>query len=381
MGNSANSHNIKKRHYKKYLKRLENSKLPAAVLNGEGTIIDFTSKLLPEIGWVGKDHLFKNHKPGRISQKTQSVYNCDTQTAIKIAVGNIMKTKDGLLTVPWDGMDQFGEYNPLWLYCTLISVGDKPHIQVIFKKRTVMDNSELEEPNKIDSSLLKVKISDETSITSHNTSNNSDFTTENEKEKKSKKSHKSKKAKKTKKEKKEKKSKKDKKVKSLDETTLLTSSVSETKINTGSEYSQTFVIDDYEEQNKIDQIIESMKNKSRGLDKIKYEMDLIKDLNSLVKVIENMKLIRDEHIVKLTSKSRTQNTKNRKKLLDLEEYYQKKYMDYEKKNEDKMKIVNENKQLKQIISKLYSHLKHNHNKEQKLFTDLENEKILDLQKN
>ncbi|KAJ6249696.1 hypothetical protein M0813_16770 [Anaeramoeba flamelloides] len=389
MGNSANSHNIKKRHYKKYIKRLEDSKLPVAVLNGEGKIVDFTSTFLKEVGWVGKDHLFRNHKPGRISAKIQNHYKCDTQTAIKMGVGEVMKSSDGLLTRPWNGVDQFGTPVPLWIYCTLISVGDKPHIQTIWKKRTVMENSELEEPVEIDSSILKVKISDDASVTSHNVSNLSEGTLEIKQEKQPKKDKKpkrdkvikNKKSKKDKKLKKDKKPKKDKKSKSLSGRGRTTISRTETKENTESEYSQTLIVDDFEEQNKIDQIIESMKNKSRGLDQIKYEMDLINDLNSLVKVIENIKLIRDEHIGKLTSKLRNQNSKNKKKISDLEKLYQKKYTNYEKTNEDKMKIINENRKLKQIISKLYSHIKHNHEEEDKLFVDLEKEKILGLNKN
>ncbi|KAJ3447882.1 synaptonemal complex protein zip1 [Anaeramoeba flamelloides] len=356
MGNSANSHKIKKRHYKKYLKRLEKSKLPCSILDGEGKIVDITSTFLKEVGWVGKDHLFKNYKPGRISAKNQKHFECDTPTAIKKAIGMIMKSNEGLLTIPWDGMDQFGEKNPLWIYCTLTSIGGKPHIQTIWKKRKVMEDSQLERPDEINSSLLKVQIDDNESTTSKETSTYTDTTSKHDKEKISKK-HKTSKSQKT-----------------DNSNSHLNKKVGSDSNST----SQNFVLDDIEEQNEIDRIIDKIKKQSRTLDNMDYEMELIKNINSLAKAMEQMKQKRDEQIGKLNTRLRTQNSKNKKKVLDLEEYYQKKNQNFDKLNKKNIKLNKEVKGLKQTISKLYCHLKENEKTENKLINELQSNKLLNI---
>ncbi|KAJ6236896.1 centrosomal protein [Anaeramoeba flamelloides] len=352
----ANSHEIKKRHYKKYLKRLENSKLPVSILNGEGTIVDITSTFLKEVGWVGQDHLFKNHKPGRISAKKQKHFECDTPEAIKKAVVLLMKSKDGLLTIPWDGTDQFGEKNPLWIYCTLISVSGKPFIQTIWKKRKVMEDSQLENPEEIDSSLLKVNINDSTSVTSKETSTCSEITPKREKEKISQKHN-----------------------TSMSHNTENSNFPSNIRVESDSTItSQSFALDDIEEQNEIDQVIETIKKQSRALDNMDYEMELIKNVNSLSQMMEQMKKKRDEQIGKLNSRLRTQNSKHKNKVLELEEYYQKKFQNFEKENKKNKKLNKEIKRLKQTVSTLYHHLKQNQKKENKLLIDIESDNSLKL---
>ncbi|KAJ3425671.1 centrosomal protein of 170 kda [Anaeramoeba flamelloides] len=349
-------HEIKKRHYKKYLKRLENSKLPVSILNGEGTIVDITSTFLKEVGWVGQDHLFKNHKPGRISAKKQKHFECDTPEAIKKAVVLLMKSKDGLLTIPWDGTDQFGEKNPLWIYCTLISVSGKPFIQTIWKKRKVMEDSQLENPDEIDSSLLKVNINDSTSVTSKETSTCSEITPKREKEKISQKHN-----------------------TSMSHNTENSNFPSNIRVESDSTItSQSFALDDIEEQNEIDQVIETIKKQSRALDNMDYEMELIKNVNSLSQMMEQMKKKRDEQIGKLNSRLRTQNSKHKNKVLELEEYYQKKFQNFEKENKKNKKLNKEIKRLKQTVSTLYHHLKQNQKKENKLLIDLESDNSLKL---
>ncbi|KAJ3435369.1 hypothetical protein M0812_19557 [Anaeramoeba flamelloides] len=324
MGNSSKSHNIKARHFKKYLKGLEESTLPVCIINDEGKITHITPNFLKEVGWEGKEHLFKNHKPGGISAKFQKHFNCDTQLAIQLVGKNILSSEEGIFTCPWDGVTQTGETNPLWIYSTLIIIKGKQFIQAIFKKRKEMENGEIQKPVKIDEKILKAHVSDSHSQTSKEQSNLSEVDSDNQNID----------INQTNKSKKEKTStvKNEKKNKDDDQNTKLKS-----------KDAKTHIIHDLEEESIIDDLVDKIKKKVRSMDNLDFEVSLTKDINQLVSLFHESKKKSNDQIDTFELKLRTQKYKNRKKIQDTEEYYQKQYS----------RITKENQVLKEKISKLY----------------------------
>ncbi|KAJ6247870.1 ubiquinol-cytochrome c reductase complex assembly factor 1 family member [Anaeramoeba flamelloides] len=351
MGNSSNSHNIKARHFKKYLKRLEASKLPVCIINVEGKITHITSTFLEEVGWEGKEHLFKNHKPGGVSAKFQKHFNCDTQHAIQLAGKKLLSSEEGIYTCPWEGVTQTGEQNPLWIYSTLITIKGKPYTQAIFKKRKEPENSEIQEPEEIDNAILNARVSDSQSQTSKDQSNFSevdfDYLTNNNSI-----------------------TKESQEVKTTKEIKEKENKEKENNSKPKSKDTNTHIIHDLEEESVIDDIVDQIKKKARSMDNMDCELMLMKDMNRLVSVFSESKEKLTNQIDQLELKLRSQKSKNRTKIQDTEEYYQRKYS----------QINKENQELKKTISELYLYIKNNQERGASLIQNLESKSIYGIKK-
>ncbi|KAJ3439827.1 hypothetical protein M0812_15867 [Anaeramoeba flamelloides] len=178
-----NSHHIKRRHKKRYFKKLESIDLNITVFQmstdnmvyaNKTALKDFGIKKFPEKGWMD---------PGIVMQPYQKFFKCSAEEALKQIHQQIANSKDGTIQFGWDYKTIQGEPFSAWMTTTTIIIGKELYQQAIAQK--IDDKDEKQES--IDQSIVKVKISDGSSdlTTNMNTSETTTIQENKEQEKKS----------------------------------------------------------------------------------------------------------------------------------------------------------------------------------------------------
>ncbi|KAJ3448371.1 hypothetical protein M0812_00850 [Anaeramoeba flamelloides] len=349
MGNSTASHFIEKKHLKKYLKKLEETGLPACILNKDGKITKVTPNFVEIIGFVGVEKVFKNYKTGTISAPYQEHFKNNMKESLKIAVHNVIKSESGLYTCPWDVIDQYGKLRPLWVYCTSISIGGVPYIQTIWKKRKNSGNKKNEKPEEIDSKILKIQINDSKSNTSEDNENDDD---ENENTNWSWNDNDN--------------------LRSKDEPTK-NFTLTNKNISTGSSSNNLQIkvmLEPNEEINKFEDVIQQMKTNSRKLKNFQYEYEFINNINTLLSLYEKMHENKNKEIIQYKIKTKTLKNEYRQKINELENRYSKSMKSIEN---EKLKILKTNKkkkELKKNFKVLYDDFLETYEEQKKIIADV-----------
>ncbi|KAJ6240495.1 hypothetical protein M0813_24208 [Anaeramoeba flamelloides] len=312
MGNSENSHKIKKRHRKKYFKKLESSGLAIIVIDLTYKT-DFISKKAYETFGYNPEKITGKEDPIRLNKPYQTKFKCDWKMAIGIVRKNLLESKDGTYTLEWEALTCSGEDLNLWVKAILIQIGNKQAIQIIYQIRSIgSQNEENKGPSSIDDSIIKVEIDDNTSSMS-----NSEF--------------------------------------SMKSSPSIQSNNLETKPQTSksSEINQQpeTSIGKLMEIDEIIDIVDEIKNKIRSLKEPEHEKIMVQNLNLLVKTVEKQKNDLYDQTMKLIKKSKEQNLKNRKRYKELEKQFETRSNLLSKEKDKVEKLESENQLLKEQSQK------------------------------
>ncbi|KAJ6240494.1 blastoderm-specific protein 25d [Anaeramoeba flamelloides] len=312
MGNSENSHKIKKRHKKKYFKKLESSGLSIAFVDLKYKI-EFITTATYRLFKIDAKKLTGNENILRMSKPYQTKFKCDSQKAALILGEKVKESKDGTYMTEWETITGLGEDLDLWVRLILIQIGKKQYIQVIFQPRSVGSQSEENKgPSSVDNSIIKVEIDDNTSSMS-----NSEF--------------------------------------SIKTSPSINSNNLETKTKTSksSDSSQQpeTSIERLMEIDEIIDIVDEIKNKIRSLKEPEHEKIMVQNLNLLVETVEKQKNDLYDQTVRLIKKSKEQNLKNRKRYKELEKQFETRSKLLSKEKDKVEKLESENQLLKEQSQK------------------------------
>ncbi|KAJ6242596.1 hypothetical protein M0813_02444 [Anaeramoeba flamelloides] len=313
MGNAEHSHKIKKRHKKKYFKKLESSGLPILVLDANYKaefVSTNTFKLygLDPKKLTGKEDLMKYHKP------YQTKFKCDSKTAISIIHKSVLESKDGTYVTEWEGVTCKGEDLNTWLRVISTQIGKKKYIQVIFqRKNTTSENGENNKPDSLDDSILRVQIEDNSGSV-----NNSEFSMNYKPQ--------------------------------LSNSNSTEFQVKKNRTIENSPQTETNIAKLTEIDEIID-IVDEIKNKIRSFKEPEHEKVMVQKLNILIKTVEKQKTELYEQTMRLVQKSKEQNLKNRNKYKDLENQFQTRSNLLSKERDKIEKLEIENQMLKEQSQK------------------------------
>ncbi|KAJ6247973.1 hypothetical protein M0813_18071 [Anaeramoeba flamelloides] len=309
MGNSENSHKIKKRHKKKYFQKLENSGLPICVLDQKGQLI-FTSKKTYELYGYNPEKLTGNENILALNKPFQKHSQLSAEKAMAKGTKELMESKDGTHTVEWEAVTATGEDLDLWCRGVCVMIGNQPHVQMLHQLRSSdSNNSNNKEPSSVDESILKVQIEDNTSF-----SPNSEFSSLDKssgKESKSKNSRR--------------------------------------KHNYSSEDNG---IDNLIELDEIIDIVDQIKNKIRSFKEPEQEKIMIEKLNLLIETVESQKNESHTQTMRIIKKTKEHNIKNKKRYKELEKQFEIRTNLLSKHEMKINKLELENKLLKEQSQKL-----------------------------
>ncbi|KAJ3433252.1 hypothetical protein M0812_22206 [Anaeramoeba flamelloides] len=304
--NNTNTHHIKRRHKKKYFQKLETIDLHIAVYSVSNLSLVYLNKIaLKNFGLekIPQDQKLQNHK---FSPAYQKFFKCSTMEALQKVRDQVKNSNDGTVQFGWDCKTLQGEPFSIWITSTKIQIGKELYAQCIGQK--IKD--EEEQPELIDQSLVKVKISD----------NSSELTTTVD----------------------------------MSETTT----VQENKQQQGNSTS-VGIISSLEEFNKEDfteSIIDGIKKKIRTYDDFETESFITNQLNLLNKKIDEQKNYYQQKISEILQSSSKQKSDQKQKYLELETLYGKRLNSFKKEKQANKELKEEVKDLKKRISKIKKQL-------------------------
>ncbi|KAJ3440461.1 hypothetical protein M0812_14129 [Anaeramoeba flamelloides] len=320
MGNSTARHFIKKKHLKKYLKKLEETGLSVCILNKDGKVMKVTPNFIEIVGYVGREKIFRNYKTGSLSAPYQEYFQNNFKESLKIAIREQLNSESGLYTCPWDIIDQYGKLRPLWAYCTPISIGGVIYIQTIWKKRKISGNKKNEKPEEIDTEILKIQINDSKSTASEDNENEDDDENtnaswswnENENSK------------------------------SKDDLTQNSSLTNKNVSNSSSSNNPQIKVirEPNKEINIFEDLVQKMKTNSRELKNYKYEYEFINNINTLSSLFEKMYENKNKEIIQYKMKTKTLKNEYIQKINELEKHYSKSISSIDN---EKLKLLKNNK--------------------------------------
>ncbi|KAJ6233635.1 hypothetical protein M0813_29943 [Anaeramoeba flamelloides] len=341
MGNSQNQHVIKKRHVKKYYKKILASKEGISLFDFETFMpINFNDEYLRVLGWENKRKLLLKADPKLLSMPYQPFYKCGVEEALQLVSKACMSSEKGTMTLAWDVKSHEGEKIGLWVYITLIKLGKKNVGQAIYKRRAkqeqVEEELQKEKPLYMDPNLLKMDFQDNsnesesTSIPTDKESFSKGGSSSNMKKDNSKESKQS-------------------------------------SFNNNSEQMENI-------QNEVDDLSHKLKNMIRSLSEPQKEKEMVDDLNRLVTLFEIVTQDRDKKLMEFQIRMKNDREKAKKKYKQLEEHLNKRLSTMENVKDTKNKLFMGNKKQKQMISKVYNLLNEQQRNTNDLLKQIEKDK-------
>ncbi|KAJ6235410.1 hypothetical protein M0813_28616 [Anaeramoeba flamelloides] len=310
MGNQTitikNSHHIKKRHKKRYFKKLETVNLHVAVFDitsskmvyaNKTALKDFGLKKFPEKGGIG---------PELLTQPYQKFFKCSAEEAIQKLKDKVANSKDGTFQNRWDYKTIQGEPFSVWITNTIIIIGNEVNLQAIAQK---IDDEE-DEPESINQSIVKVKISD----------GSSELTTNME----------------------------------MSETTDIQDNKELQKNSTS--FGDRTSLEEFIKEDVSENIIDEIKKKIRSYDDYETETFITNQLNLLNSKIEEQKNYYQQKISELLQSSSKQKTDQKQKYLELETLYGKRLESFKKEKSTNKELKEEVKKLKKRIYRIKKQL-------------------------
>ncbi|KAJ6240976.1 hypothetical protein M0813_23625 [Anaeramoeba flamelloides] len=300
MGNTANSttHKIKKRHKKRYFKKLESTHLPISVMDLKGNFLFVNKEALKFHEYDPNKKAKKSKTVLETSQPYQNYFKCPTEKAIKICAKNFLESEDATYQFGWDHVTSSGKKFSVWNTFTLIKIGNQVLAQCINQPLDDLgSNEEMVQPHTIDESIIKVHFSDNSSVTNSNNMSNSSEIVKNSKEKSS--------------------------------------------LNNNENFN--VIIEDFAEE-----IIDEIKKKIRNSKDFEKEQAVTEKLNQLNSEIGKKTINYEKTLKEILEKVQRQRQNQKKKYKDLEELYGK---ELNRITKEKKKNENLKKEIKELRGK------------------------------
>ncbi|KAJ6243984.1 a-type inclusion protein [Anaeramoeba flamelloides] len=312
MGNQGlgtkNSHIIKKRHKKKYFRKLGTIKLAITVYNltsckmvfaNRAALDDFGIDKFPESGEIDGT---------AVAQPNQKYFNCPTGKAISRLAVQVKNSEDGTIQFGWDLKTVKGEAFSVWVTITKIQIGNELYAQCIHQKT---DDEDVQ-PKTVNESYVKVKITDDSSELTTTQTN-------------------------------------------LTETKSIQDN-QQSQLNSSSVQVITS-LEDFSNEDLTESIIDEIKKKIRSYDDFETENFITNKLNLLNSTIEEQKNYYQNKISDLLKSSSKQKSEQKNKYLELEKLYGKRLKSFNKEKKANKELNEEVKQLKKRISRIKKQLK------------------------